>query len=122
MTDNQQSSSGLQENIAGVLCYLFSIAAIIFIIIEKTNKNIRFHAFQALIVYIAFIVVWIGLVILMIILGAIHSALAAIGGILMFVFAIATLVVIVMALIKAYQCQRWRIPVIGDFAEKLADK
>ena len=50
--DLGKTSSGMQANVAGLLCYLLGvITGIIFILIEKENKFVRFHAMQSIIVF-----------------------------------------------------------------------
>ncbi|MFC1909399.1 DUF4870 domain-containing protein [Chloroflexota bacterium] len=47
----EKTSTGLPENVAGLLCYvLWWVSGIVFLIIESENKWIRFHAFQSIIV------------------------------------------------------------------------
>ena len=43
------SSTGLETNLAGALCYLLGIlTAIAFLVIEKEDREVRFHAYQSL--------------------------------------------------------------------------
>jgi uncharacterized membrane protein len=52
MSEQKPEGTGLSENVAGALCYLlWWITGIIFLILEPKNKNIRFHAFQSIIVF-----------------------------------------------------------------------
>ena len=77
------------------------------------NRKIRFHAFQSIFFHVAFIAVWI--VILMV--------AAVSGGLLIFVSPLIWLAFFVLWLvliIKAYQDQKFVLPVIGPLAEKQA--
>ena len=136
---------GLDQNVAALLCYLpfFFVHLIISIAViaqDKENKIVRFHAFQSLfltlfstviqvILLVLFFVLWIGgglagfaidsatgvpvvSIIVMILWLLFVVLMAAIG--------IGTLVVIVIAMIKAYSLQKWKIPIFGKFAEKYA--
>jgi len=48
----EKTSTGLQENIAGLLCYVLGwVTGIIFLFIEKENKFVRFHAVQSIVVF-----------------------------------------------------------------------
>jgi len=104
------AGAGLQDNIAGLLAYIF-IAAIIFLVVEPYNKNkfIRFHAFQAISIAVIGIVV--------------HAILMAslIGAVLLIPFNLLLLVVTIICMIKAYQGQIFKLLVIGEFAEKQAN-
>jgi uncharacterized membrane protein len=104
-------SSGLNDNIAGLLSYLF-IPAIIFLVVEPFNKNkfVRFHAFQGLFLGLVSIVGHIVLTIIPII-----------GWIILPFFSLAIFVIAVVAAIKAYGNNKWMIPVIGPMAEKQAE-
>ena len=47
-----KTSTGLTENVAGLLCYVLGwVSGIVFLIIEPENKFVRFHAFQSIIVF-----------------------------------------------------------------------
>jgi uncharacterized membrane protein len=104
------SASGLQDNVAGALAYLV-IPAIVFLVVEPYNKNkfIRFHSFQAIIYWMASIILqaiaWM-IPILNLVLGPIIGLAIFIGWIVL--------------LIKAFQGTMFKLPVIGDLAEKQA--
>lgn len=101
-------SAGLQNNIAGALAYLW-ITAIIFLLLEPYNRDkfVRFHAFQALFLGLASIA---GHIVL--------SLLPVLGWTLIPLWSLLILVLAIVGAVKAYQNQTWRIPVIGEFAEK----
>lgn len=101
-------SAGLQTNLAGALCYLW-IIAIVFLLLEPYNRDkfVRFHAFQALFHGLA----WIGGNIVLSLIPYLGWSLLPLWSLLMFVLA-------VIAAVKAYQGEAWKIPVIGPFAEK----
>jgi uncharacterized membrane protein len=105
------AQSGLNDNVAGLLSYLF-IPAIIFLVVEPFNKNkfVRFHAFQGLFLGGVSIVGHIVLTIIPII-----------GWIILPFFSLAIFVIAVIAAIKAYGNNKWMIPIIGPMAEKQAD-
>jgi len=103
-------STGMQPNLAALLSYVLGfISGVIFIIIEKDNKFVRFHALQAIMTFgFFFILQWI--------LGFIPL----IGGILIPVVAIAGLIIWILQMVKAYQGVMFKLPFIGDIAEKQA--
>lgn len=115
--------SGLAPNVASLLCYLCSfITGIIFLLIEKDNKDVRFHAWQAIFLGVGAFVIQIAVAILSAILGAISGALATIVSLLGTLISLGIFVIWIVAMVKAYQGQRWKIPFIGDLAEKQAAK
>ena len=111
-------AGGLADNVAGLLAYLTIIPAIIFLVIEPFNKNrfVRFHAFQCL--FLAATGIAIGIIFM--ILGFIPFL-----GLLMipvsFLVWIGFIVVLILCMIRAYQGQKFKLPIIGDLAEKQAN-
>jgi uncharacterized membrane protein len=113
--------TGLAPNIASLLCYICApITGIIFLLIEKENNDVKFHAWQSVVFGLAYIVIVIMLEILAAILGMIASVLGIIIGFFVPIIMLAAFIVWIVCMVKAYQGERWRIPVIGDFAAKKA--
>src|SRR5512135_2807049 len=104
------TGAGLQDNVAGLLCY-FLIPAIIFLVVEPYNRNkfIRFHAFQGIFYHIAWIVVWV-----------VAAMIPFLNIVLLPLLGLAFFVGWVILLIKAFQGQMFKLPVIGPLAEKQA--
>ncbi|MEA1958315.1 MAG: DUF4870 domain-containing protein [Chloroflexota bacterium] len=112
---SQSSGTNLEPNVAGLLCYVLGwITGLVFFLIEKDDDFVRFHAKQSIIVFGALSVVNFLLYILWLIpvVGWIFGALLAS---LVWVFA---LVLWVILMIKAYQGEKFKLPLIGDLAEK----
>src|SRR5712692_6444727 len=133
--DTGKSAIGLDGNLAAALGYPIGIIAIICLIMDKENRFVKFHALQSILLHVGFIVVaiavWlIGIVLL--IAGVAASAAAsnaggAIGGLVGMLFGLVWLVVIVayiggliFAAVKAYQGNKFVLPIIGGMAEKFA--
>jgi uncharacterized membrane protein len=123
-TPTPQGGSGMTNNVAGMLCYLFGwITGVIFLLLDpyKNDKFVRFHAFQSIFFNVAIIVIWIGSFILSAILGVITKGLAfVIMGPLMMLIWLGVLVLVIFLMIKAYNNQKFKLPFIGDLAEKQA--
>ena len=126
-----KSSTGLEENVAALLSYVFGwISGLIFFLMEKDSRLVRFHAMQSILLNVTFIVILIALYIawavVVIVLGMVSDVLAPIGGLLfgllILVFCIAIVIAWVMCLIKAYGQQYFKLPIIGNFAEKFSQK
>ena len=110
--------TGLAPNVASLLCYLCTwVTGLIFILIEKDNKDVKFHAWQALFLGIA---VFAAYIVIMVIGFIPYVGMIAI--VLNLVVWVGFLVVWIMAMVKAYQGQKWLIPVIGPMAEQQANK
>ncbi|MDX6446421.1 MAG: hypothetical protein QOH71_3495 [Blastocatellia bacterium] len=133
--DTGKSALGLDGNLAAALGYPIGIIAIISLIMEKENRFVKFHALQSLLLHVAFIVVAIAVWIIGIVLliaGMAASAATnsgAAGGLVGMLFGLIWLVVIVayiggliLAAVKAYGGNYFKLPVIGNMAEKFANK
>jgi uncharacterized membrane protein len=111
-------SAGMTDNMAGMLAYVTIIPAIIFLVMEPYNKNrfIRFHAFQCLFFAVAWTALWIVLNIVVHIpfLGWLTILLWPLVG-------LAGFIIWVILLLKANQGQMYKLPFIGDMAEKQAN-
>ncbi len=125
-----KTSMGLDANVAAGLCYatmfvclLGIIISLVFFFTEKTNKFVRFHAMQALLLVGAGIILRIAVAILGLILYQIGLGfVATLLGILMGIVGLLLLVVLIITMIKAFQGQMYKIPVLGDIAENIAGK
>jgi uncharacterized membrane protein len=115
----KKSSAGLSENIAGILCYVFGwVTGLIFFLIEKDNQFVRFHALQSMIVFGALFVLQIVINVLMAVLAAIHlNILIPVLVLLNSLVFIAALVLWIVLMVKAYQGERFKLPLSGDLAE-----
>lgn len=111
------SAGGLTDNVAGMLAYVTIVPAIIFLVIEPYNRSrfVRFHCFQSIFFAVAWTVLWIALsfVGMIPILGwatILIWPLLGLGGLILWV----------ILLLKANQGQMFKLPVIGEMAEKQA--
>jgi uncharacterized membrane protein len=110
-------AGGMTDNVAGLLAYFTIIPAIVFLIIEPFNRNrfVRFHAWQSVFFHIAWTVLWVGLRII--------AHIPVLGWLTILVWPLVMLAAFIVWLIlvlKAYQNQMFKLPVIGDMAEKQA--
>jgi uncharacterized membrane protein len=104
----EKTSTGLQENIAGLLCYvLVWITGIIFLIIEKDNKTVRFHAWQSIFVFLP-----------LSILGWIFGWIHVIGGVISWLIGVVGFILWIVLMYKAYKGEMYKIPWAGAMAEK----
>jgi uncharacterized membrane protein len=114
----EASQSGLSENAASGLAYVTIIPAIIFLIVEPFNRNpvVRFHAWQSIFMAIAWIVTDVALVIL--------GRFPFIGWMTWFLMplvGLAFLILWIIVLINAFNGKRFKLPIVGDLAEKQAN-
>ncbi|MFN0141674.1 MAG: DUF4870 domain-containing protein [Pyrinomonadaceae bacterium] len=122
-----KSALGLDANVAALLCYLpvcavNLIMSIIVIVTDKENKITRFHAFQSLLLAALFIVLYIIVVVIVMAGAAANSSIFALfGSLLWFIVIIGFLGANIFGMIKGYQQQMFKFPIIGDMAEKWAN-
>jgi len=112
------TSGGLTENLAGALCYLIGlITGVLFLVLAPYNQSkfVRFHAFQAILFHVTWIAFWIALTIVSLampfalhILVTLLSMLIGLGGLCAWLF----------LMFKAYNNEKFKLPIIGDLAEK----
>jgi uncharacterized membrane protein len=119
----EKATFGLDENVASAACYVLGwLTGIIFLLVEKDNKMVRFHAMQSVLTFLPLmIIIWI--------IGGILSALffTAMGvggfGIWGIISLVMTLIWIVMLLLwlflmwKAYSGEKFLVPIVGPIAE-----
>lgn len=115
---NQKSALGLDGNITALIGYIIWIVALVLIFIEKDNKFVRFHAFQSVLYGVAIVAVWIALIIITAILAFVSGTLAGLFSMLFWLVWLAAIVGVILLAVKAYQGQMFKLPVIGDMAEK----
>jgi uncharacterized membrane protein len=117
-----EASTPLAENIAGMLAYFTIIPAIVFLLIEPYNRNrfVRFHSFQCIFAVVALIVIDVLLSILSSILHIVPMIGLFLTALIWPLWGLAQLALWLLLVIKAYQHQIFKLPVIGDMAEKQA--
>jgi len=120
---NGPTSMGMDANVAAGLSYLFSIVGgLIFYFGEKQNRFVRFHAMQSILFNAFWIVLFIVFFFVQSILYAtvILSPLALVLTCLTFLLPFAVLVLWIILMVYAFQGKYFKLPVIGDYAEKYA--
>lgn len=132
----QKTSLGIEPNVAAALSY-FWIVGLIFFFIEKENRFVRFHALQSVMYGVLWMVVMIALIIInfiIVIVAGVASAAAGDAGFIvgMIIWLITALVwmvlpllyiaVLILAAVKAYQGNMFKLPIIGKMAENIVSK
>ena len=114
------TSTGIEPNIAAALSYMLGlITGIIFLVLEKDNKYVRFHAAQSIATSVIIIVISIGVsmvssvLVFIPVLGWLAVLILTLG------LSIGTFILWVLLMIKAYQGEEWELPVAGGFARRM---
>jgi uncharacterized membrane protein len=107
---DETPQSGLTDNSAGALAYVTIIPAIIFLVAApyNTNSYIKFHAWQSIFLNISFFAV------------AVIGIIPILGWIIFFLGFLALFVAWIICVLKALKGERFKLPVIGNLAEKQA--
>jgi len=118
--DLGKTSTGIEANVAGLLSYVLGwVTGLIFFLIEKDNKFVKFHAMQSMIVFGALFVAQIGVGML---LGAFIMMrlvfFIPLFSLLNTLIILVALILWVILMVKAYQGEKFKLPVAGDIAEK----
>ena len=103
-----ETSIGMQPNLEGLLCYFLGfVTGFVFYLVEKKNKFVKFHAIQSMLLFGGFFV--INLILLIIpVLGVLIGTLLSLLSIVLWV----------LLMIKAYQGEYFKLPIVGEIAEK----
>lgn len=105
--DLGKSTTGLQPNVAALLCYLAGfITGIVFLVLEKDNKFVRFHAMQSIILFGGIFVLQMALVFTIVLI------------ILVPLLNILSFILWIILMIKSYNGEMYKLPVIGNIAEQ----
>lgn len=104
----EKTSLGITPNLAAALAYVLGfVSGIILFILEKENKFVRFHSMQSILLSVTVFV-----------FSVVAGFVPIIGPLLGFFISIAGFICWLLALIKAAQGEFYKLPVIGDYAEK----
>ncbi len=113
-----KTSMGMEPNVAGLLCYLFGwVSGLIFFILEKENKFVRFHAMQSIVVFGAISIVFF---ILSLIFRPFTYGALVVGGMINGLLGVLSLILWIVLMVQAYQGKKFKLPWAGNFAEKQA--
>ncbi len=105
-----KTGTGLEPNVAGLLCYVLGwVSGLVFLLLEKDDKFVRFHAIQSIVVFGFINVVYF-------ILGF----LPVVGFVFAYILYVLGFVLWIVLMIRAYQGEKIKMPVAGNFAEKRA--
>ena len=116
-------TAGIDENVAGLLCYVFGwVSGLIFLLIDK-RPFVKFHGAQSIALNISFVGVWILYLIfsffITMVSAVLHFPIGFISFFLLPVVGLAFLVVWIFMMFKAYSHEKYKLPIIGNIVEKM---
>lgn len=110
--NSPKTALGINENIAGLLCYVLGwITGLVFLLLEKENQFVRFHALQSTVTFL-------GLFIISLVLGLIPILGLLAAVLIPFI----SIVVWILLMVKAYQGEKYKLPLVGDWCEQQLTK
>ena len=102
--------TGLEPNIAGALAYLLGpVTGVLFLLVEKENRFVKFHAMQSLIAF--------GLLTLVAVIPVVGWLLRS-----MMIIQFAWVILAAVMMYKAFNNEEYELPVVGDIARKQMEK
>lgn len=102
------TSLNMEENVEGALCYILTwVTGIVFYLVEKDNEFVRFHARQSILTFLP-----------LTILGFMFSWIPFLGWFIGGLIWLLTIILWLVLMIKAYQGEKFKLPVVGDIAER----
>jgi uncharacterized membrane protein len=112
---------GLDANVAGLLCYLpiccvGLLTSLVVVIVEKQNRLVKFHALQSLLLHGAAIVLGVAFQVLTMLLSMVSGILSMLFSLVLMVIGVGWLALAILMMVKAYNNEEYRLPVIGDMA------
>jgi uncharacterized membrane protein len=127
---SRETESGLDENVAGALSYLFGfVTGLIFYLIEEDNPYVRFHAAQSMVATGLLFVAYVGLSIVGTVVSTVlfsststffvGSILSLVLGLIWLVVALGTFAIWVYLMVRAYQGETPRVPIAAGVADEL---
>lgn len=115
------SSTGLSPDVAAALSYLLGpITGVLFLVLEKQNRFVRFHAAQSITVGVALIALSIALSILSTVLAFIPVFGWIVALLLSLGLGLGSFVLWILLMWRAWQGREWETPVAGSFARRIA--
>lgn len=106
--NQNKTQLGLTENFEAMLCYVLGwVTGVIFFIIEKESKFVRFHALQSILIFIVVMIIF-----------AILRVIPVLGWLVSIVLTPVVVILWIILMLRAYKGDMWKLPIVGDMAEK----
>jgi uncharacterized membrane protein len=117
------SAGGSDENkLLAALCYIIGVLVPLFVIFtdKKNDRFLAFHAYQSLLLTVVYVVVFVGFGLLTTMAAFATGGVGSMLGCLAFPLWAAAVVIVLYVAYKAYQGERYMLPVVGEMAAKYA--
>jgi uncharacterized membrane protein len=105
--EEAETSLGTTQNASALLAYILDwVTGIVFLLIEKDNKFVRFHAMQSIMIFVPLTIA-----------SFVVGFLPFVGALLSVIVQLATLIIWLFMMFQAFQGKRYKFPYAGDYAE-----
>jgi uncharacterized membrane protein len=118
MSDSGSSAASSNRSLMVVLSYLW-ILFLVPLLVEKNDKEVQWHAKHGLVITVAELVLWVAIFIVQTVLGAMTAGLGCMVGILSPIIWLLFLVLRVICIIKGVNGQRFTIPGITAYVDRV---
>ena len=124
-TPGDSLTSGIEENIAALLCYAFLwVSGIVFLVLDK-RPFVRFHAAQSIGLCVAATLIgagfWIAFLFVTFVIAIIHIPIAFVIYLVWRIIWLGCFAMWIVCMYKAYQPEKFKVPIIGDTVEKMVE-
>jgi len=118
---SDRTSTGIDAPLASVLCYAgWWLTGLVFLVVERKDKDVRFHAAQSVVLFGALSAAMIALgsvsVVALLLPGPAFRLLQATGNL---VWLVAVLLWIAL-LVRTFRGETWRVPLASGVADRIA--
>ncbi len=109
-----------ESKLFAALGYIITVLVPLFVLFteKKNDRFLAFHAWQSLILTVVWFAVFIGAFVIIMVLTIVSGGLGAILNCLMLPIMLVALATLLIAAYKAYMGEKYKLPVVGDLAEK----
>lgn len=114
------TSTGIDPRLSGLLSYLVPpLTGIVFYLIEKQDDVVRWHAAQSIVFGVAWVVAWVAVQVVSIVFSVV-PILGWLAGVLLWIaIGLGGFIVWVVCLVKGYSGEKWRMPGLAQFADRV---
>ena len=120
---SQSSSTGIDARLAAVLCYsLWWVTGLLFLILERRDRSVRFHAAQSLVLFggLSLVLAGVGALsaVALLLSNQVYQIVQATGNVVWLGAAVLWLVLV----LKAWRGETWRVPLFATLADRIVEK
>lgn len=114
------TSTGVDPRLSALLCYTaWWLSALVFLVVERRHHGVRFHAAQSLVLFGGFSVVIAILAVVSVAMLVVSAGAYQAARLLVYLVWIVAVGVWLVLMVRTFQGETWRVPVVADIADRL---